>query len=106
MTKTYIKKKFPVLNKGDILIVSWKDPTSFQGIEDFAIKYPSSYLTPTKNLGFFVTKDKKSIMISDMTFGEGALEQYKNVTIIPKNLVEDIEKLKRGKSEIWGIIQR
>ena len=90
-------KKFPVLNKGDILIVTWKDPTTFQDINEFEIKHPSRYLTPTKNLGFFVTCDKESIMISNMTYGNGKLEKFDNVTIIPKRLIENIEKLKKEK---------
>jgi len=106
MTKTYIKKKFPVLNKGDILVVTWNNPTSFQDINNFVIKHPSGYLTSTKNLGFFVVKDRKSIMISNMTYGYGESEKFDNITIIPKSLIEDIEKLKRGKSEIWARIQK
>lgn len=89
MKKQNKKVKFNI-QKGQLVEVDWVDHTTFQDIADFDMKHPSSYLTPTTNVDFFVTKDKDSIMISHMTYGAGPQTKFDNVTLIPKALIKNI----------------
>jgi len=79
-----MKKNFSGLEEGDIIIVSWIDPKSSL----------SGHPITTKHIGFYFPQDKENILISNIIRGEGKLIQQ-NITFIPKNLITNIEVVKK-----------
>ncbi|MEK6886079.1 MAG: hypothetical protein AABX17_03875 [Nanoarchaeota archaeon] len=75
---------FSRLKKGDVIIISWLDPKNLE----------LGNLAPTLNIGFYYSQDKREILISNIISGKGKSSKF-NVTIIPKNLVTNLEVVRR-----------
>ena len=83
-------KKLESLEKGDDLIVRWRDACGFRDVP-----VPEEiYYTPKETRGaFYALIDNHLILISEVT-GEGTAYEG---TVIPVGVIEDIEVVRRRK---------
>lgn len=88
-------KKNLKLNKNQTILIEWDDTVSTdQSLE--SIRKPYISLGLTYNIGYFVSQDEKSIIITDM-ISPILNQKYHQIMIIPKDSIRRIKILNKGK---------